>query len=141
MHIDRKHRNGWLKPLLLVIGFPLWFPIIVTLCLVYLMSCILMAPLLLLLFVVFPWAVITFLAVMILNWLVPLPFIFMGEGLYIAMMNLGIALIAFALCIWVGRLAVLFVRKFPDIFRQSYTLLFLRMVLILTAFFGRREKS
>ena len=120
--VRKRKKNGLLW--LVILGFPVWFPLLVTAFAVLLTLAIVFGTLA----IVLPWSLIVSFGASAIALLVVTPVIFMGEGIAAALLTLGAALVLGALCIfclWVGlRLPRLCVRAIGAMFKGFFGLLF-----------------
>ena len=120
--VRKRKKNGLLW--LVILGFPVWFPLLVTAFAVLLTLAIVFGTLA----IVLPWSLIVSFGASAIALLVATPVIFMGEGIAAALLTLGAALVVGALCIfclWVGlRLPRLCVRAIGAMFKGFFGLLF-----------------
>lgn len=120
--VRKRKKNGLLW--LVILGFPVWFPLLVTAFAVLLTLAIVFGTLA----IVLPWSLIVSFGASAIALLVATPVIFMGEGIAAALLTLGAALVLGALCIfclWVGlRLPRLCVRAIGAMFKGFFGLLF-----------------
>lgn len=120
--VRKRKKNGLLW--LVILGFPVWFPLLITAFAVLLTLAIVFGTLA----IVLPWSLIVSFGASAIALLVVTPVIFMGEGIAAALLTLGAALVLGALCIfclWVGlRLPRLCVRAIGAMFKGFFGLLF-----------------
>lgn len=120
--VQKRKKNGLLW--LVILGFPVWFPLLITAFAVLLTVAIVLGTLA----IVLPWSLIVSFGASAFALLVATPVIFMGEGIAAALLTLGVALVVGALCIfclWVGlRLPKLSVRAIGAMFKGFFGLLF-----------------
>ena len=120
--VRKRKKNGLLW--LVILGFPVWFPLLITAFAVLLTLAIVFGTLA----IVLPWSLIVSFGASAIALLVVTPVIFMGEGIAAALLTLGAALVVGALCIfclWVGlRLPRLCVRAIGAMFKGFFGLLF-----------------
>lgn len=128
-HGVQKQRKNGLLIALLIVGFPIWFSLLVTAFCLLLTAAILIATLAM----VVPWSLVVSFGASAIGLLIGTVVIFVGEGIGAAALVLGTALILAALCIfflWAAiRLTKLGAREIGSMFRGFFNLLF-----------GRRNK-
>ena len=128
-HGVQKQRKNGLLIALLIVGFPIWFSLLVTAFCVLLTVAIVVATLA----IVVPWSLVVSFGASAIGLLIGTVVIFVGEGIGAAALVLGTALILGALCIlflWAAiRLTKLGARGIGGMFRGSFDL-----------FFGRRNR-
>ena len=110
--------------LLLILGFPIWFPLLITAFCLLLTAAIVLGTIA----IVLPWSLVISFGASALALLVATPIVFVNEGIGSIFFTLGAALIVGALCIfclWLGlRLAKLAVRAIGAMFKGFFNLLF-----------------
>ncbi len=120
---SKKKGNG-LVIALLILGFPLWFPLLITAFCLLLTAAIVIGTLAM----VVPWSLVVSFGASALGLLIATPIILMGEGIAAAVLTLGTALVLGALCVfsvWIGlRLAKFGAKAIGAIFRGFFKLLF-----------------
>ena len=120
--VQKRKKNGLLW--LVILGFPLWLPLLITAFAVLLTVAIVLGTLT----IVLPWSLIVSFGASAIALLIATPAVFVGEGIASALLTLGAALVVGALCIfclWVGlRLPRLCVRAIGSIFKGFFGLLF-----------------
>lgn len=120
----KKQRKSGLVIVLLILGFPLWLPLLITAFAVLLTLAIVIVTLAM----VLPWSLIVAFGASALGLLIVTPIILTGEGIAAAVLVLGAALVLAALCIfclWVGlRLVKLGAKGIAAMFSGSFKLLF-----------------
>ncbi len=123
-HVAQKPKRSGLVMWLLILGFPVWLPLLITAFAVLLTLAIVIATLAM----VVPWSLVVSFGASALGLLIATPIIFMGEGIAAAVLVLGAALVLGALCIfclWVGlRLTKLGAKGIAAMFSGSFKLLF-----------------
>ena len=123
-HVAQKPKRSGLVMWLLILGFPVWLPLLITAFAVLLTLAIVIATLAM----VVPWSLVVSFGASALGLLIATPIILMGEGIAAAVLVLGAALVLGALCIfclWVGlRLTKLGVKGIAAMFSGSFKLLF-----------------
>lgn len=120
----RKEGDSSMTLLLLILGFPLWFPLLLTaFCLLLTFPIVLIT-----LAIVLPWSLVVSFGASALALLVATPIICVGEGLAAMLITFGAALVLGALCVfclWVGlRLAGISIRAVGATFRAFFDFLF-----------------
>ena len=122
--VAKKQRKSGLVIALLILGFPLWFPLLITAFVVLLTLAIVFATLT----IVLPWSLVVSFGASALALLFATAVVLVGEGIVAAVLTLGTALILGALCIfclWVGlRLTGWIVRAIGAMFKGFFKLLF-----------------
>ena len=120
----RKGKNNAMPILLIILGFPLWFPLLI----VAFSLLLTFAIVLITLAIVVPWSLVISFGASAIALLAATPVICVGEGLAAMLITLGTALVLGALCIfclWVGlRLAGVSVRAVGAAFRGFFNLIF-----------------
>ncbi len=110
--------------LLLILGFPIWFPLLVAAFCILLSLAIVIATLAM----VLPWALMVSFGASALGLLIATPFVFFADGMVVGMLALGAAFVMAALCIftlWVAlRLTVLGAKGIGAMFKGFFKLLF-----------------
>ena len=121
--VQKQKKNG-LVIALLIVGFPIWFSLLVTAFCLLLTVAIVIATLA----IVVPWSLVVSFGASALALLLATGLIFVGEGIGATILVLGIALVLVALCIfslWAAiRLTKLGARGIGGMFRGSFNLLF-----------------
>ena len=124
-YTQKQKKNGLIITLL-IIGFPIWFSLLVTAFCVLLTVAIVVATLA----IVVPWSLVVSFGASALALLIATPIIFTGEGIGAAVLVLGAAFILAALCIfslWAAlRLTKLGTKGIGAMFRGCFKLLFER---------------
>lgn len=122
-HGVQKQRKNGLLIALLIVGFPIWFSLLVTAFCLLLTAAILIATLAM----VVPWSLVVSFGASAIGLLIGTVVIFVGEGIGAAALVLGTALILAALCIfflWAAiRLTKLGARGIGSMFRGFFNLL------------------
>lgn len=122
----RKGKNNAMPILLIILGFPLWFPLLI----VAFSLLLTFAIVLITLAIVVPWSLVVAFGASAVALLAATPLILVGEGLSAMLLTLGSALMLGALCIfclWIAlRLAGVSVRAVGATFRGFFNLLFQR---------------
>jgi uncharacterized membrane protein len=122
-HGVQKQRKNGLLIALLIVGFPIWFSLLVTAFCLLLTAAILIATLAM----VVPWSLVVAFGASAIGLLIGMVVIFVGEGIGAAALVLGTALILGALCIfalWVAiRLTGLGAKGIGGMFRGFFNLL------------------
>lgn len=125
-HVAQKPKRSGLVMWLLILGFPVWLPLLITAFAVLLTLAIVIATLAM----VVPWSLVVSFGASALGLLIATPIILMGEGIAAAVLVLGAALVLGALCIfclWVGlRLTKLGAKGIAAMFSGSFKLFFER---------------
>lgn len=120
----KKHKRSGLIVCLLILGFPLWFPLLVTAFCLLLTLAIVLATVA----IVLPWSLVVSFGASGVGLLVVTPLIFAQEGIASAALVLGVAFVSVALCIffvWIGKtLTKLAARAIGATFRGFFKLLF-----------------
>ena len=120
----QKQKKSRTMILLLILGFPLWLPLLVTAFSVLLTFAIVIATLAM----VVPWSLVVSFGASALGLLLATPIVFVGEGIAAALLVLGCAFVLAALCIFVLwaalRLTTLGAKGIGAMFSGSYKLLF-----------------
>ena len=120
----QKQKKGRAMILLLILGFPIWFPLLVAAFSILLSLAIVIATLAM----VVPWALVVSFGASAVGLLIVTPFVLAGEGIAAAVLVLGTTLILAALCIfclWIGlRLTVLGAKGIGAMFKGFFKLLF-----------------
>ncbi|MBO7273588.1 MAG: hypothetical protein J6V22_01910 [Clostridia bacterium] len=110
--------------LLLILGFPIWFPLLVAAFCILLSLAIVIATLAM----VVPWSLMVSFGASALGLLIATPFVFFADGMVVGMLALGAAFVMAALCIftlWVAlRLTVLGAKGIGAMFKGFFKLLF-----------------
>ena len=110
--------------LVLILGFPIWFPLLITAFCLLLTAAIVLGTIA----IVLPWSLIISFGASALALLVATPIVFVNEGIGAILFALGAALIAVSLvifCLWLGlRLAKFSVRAIAAMFKGFFKLLF-----------------
>lgn len=110
--------------LLLILGFPIWFPLLITAFCLLLTAAIVLGTIA----IVLPWSLVISFGASALALLVATPIVFVNEGIGAILFALGAALIVGALgifCLWLGlRLARFSVRAIAAMFKGFFKLLF-----------------
>ena len=123
-HVAQKPKRSGLVMWLLILGFPVWLPLLITAFAVLLTLAIVIATLAM----VVPWSLVVSFGASALGLLIATPIIFMGEGIAAAVLVRGATLVLGALCIfclWVGlRLTKLGAKGIAAMFSGSFKLLF-----------------
>lgn len=118
----QKKRSG-LVIVLLILGFPLWFPLLITAFSLLLTAAIVIGVLA----IVLPWSLVASFGASALGLLIATAVVLVGEGIGAAAITLGAALVLGALCIfclWVGiHLAKLGAKGIGAMFSGSFKLL------------------
>lgn len=121
--VQKRKKSGFAIAML-ILGFPLWFPLLVTAFAILLTLAIVLGTLA----IVLPWSLIVSFGASAVALLVVTPVVFIGEGIAVALLTLGAALVVGALCIlclWVGlRLPRLCARAIGAMFKGFFRLLF-----------------
>ena len=122
--VPQKRNRSGLTVCLLILGFPLWFPLLVTaFCLLLTLAIVIGV-----LAVVVPWSLVVSFGASALGLLIATPIILMGEGIAAAAFTLGTVLVLVALCIfclWVGvHLTKLGAKGIGATFKGFFRLLF-----------------
>ena len=122
--VQKQKKRSGLVIALLILGFPLWFPLLITAFAVLLTLAIVLATLT----IVLPWSLVASFGASALALLVATAVVLVGEGIGAAALTLGTALVLGALCIfclWVGiRLTGLIIRAIGAMFKGFFKLLF-----------------
>ena len=122
--VTKKRRPSGAVILLLILGFPLWFPLLLTAFCLLLTVAIVIATLA----VVLPWSLVVSFGASAIGLLIGTAVILVGEGIGAAVLVLGTALVLGALCIftlWAAlRLTVLGAKGIGAMFRGSCKLIF-----------------
>lgn len=122
--VSKKQRKSGLVIALLILGFPLWFPLLITAFAVLLTLAIVLATLT----IVLPWSLVVSFGASALALLFVTAVVLVGEGIAAAVLTLGTALLLGALCIfclWIGlRLTGWIVRAISVMFKGFFKLLF-----------------
>ena len=122
----QKQKKSNLVIWLLILGFPVWLPLLITALSVLLTLAIVIAVLA----IVLPWSLIVSFGASALALLIVTPIILTGEGVAAAVLVLGTALVLAALCIfclWAGlHLTKLGAKGIGAMFKGSFKLLFER---------------
>lgn len=120
----QKQKKGRAMILLLILGFPIWFPLLVAAFSILLSLAIVITTLTM----VVPWALVVSFGASAVGLLIVTPFVLAGEGIAAAVLVLGTTLILAALCIfclWIGlRLTVLGAKGIGAMFKGFFKLLF-----------------
>ena len=120
----QKQKKSALQITLLILGFPVWFPLLVTVFCLLLTAAILIATLAM----VLPWSLVISFGASAVALLMATATILMGEGIGAAVLVLGVAFVLAALCIfslWAAlRLTKLGARGIGAMFRGCFKLLF-----------------
>ncbi len=123
-HVARKPKRSGLTVVLLILGFPLWLPLLIVAFCVLLVAAIVIGTLA----IVVPWSLVASFGASALGLLVATPIICVGEGVPAMIFTLGAALVLGALCIfclWVGlRLTKLAAKGIAAMFEGSFKLIF-----------------
>lgn len=122
--VAQKRSKSGIVILLLILGFPLWFPLLITAFCLLLTAAILIVTLAM----VLPWSLAISFGVSALGLLIGTAVILVGEGIGAAVLVLGTALVLGALCIftlWVAlRLTALGAKGIAAMFSGSCKLIF-----------------
>lgn len=122
--VVKKQRKSGLVIALLILGFPLWLPLLITAFAVLLTLAIVLATLA----IVLPWSLVVAFGASALGLLVVTPIVLIGEGIAALLFTVGGALVVGSLCIfclWVGlRLTGWIVRVIGAMFKGFFKLLF-----------------
>lgn len=120
----QKQKKNGLVITLLILGFPVWFPLLVTVFCLLLTAAILIATLAM----VLPWSLVISFGASAVALLMATAIILTGEGIGAAVLVLGVAFVLAALCIfslWAAlRLTKLGARGIGAMFRGCFKLLF-----------------
>ena len=120
----KKQKKGGTMILLLILGFPLWFPLLVAAFCILLALAVVVATLAM----VVPWSLVVSFGASALGLLIATPIICVGEGIPAMILTLGAALMLGALCIfclWVGlRLTKLAAKGIAAMFKGTCKLIF-----------------
>ncbi len=120
----KKQKKGGTMILLLILGFPLWFPLLVAAFCILLALAVVIATLAM----VVPWSLVVSFGASALGLLIAIPIICVGEGIPAMILTLGAALMLGALCIfclWVGlRLTKLAAKGIAAMFKGTCKLIF-----------------
>ena len=120
----QKQKKGRAMILLLILGFPIWFPLLVAAFSILLSLAIVIATLAM----VVPWSLVVSFGASAVGLLIVTPFVLAGEGIAAAVLVLGTTLILAALCIfwlWIGlRLTVLGAKGIGAMFKGFFKLIF-----------------
>ncbi len=120
----RKQKKNGLLIVLLILGFPVWFPLLLTAFCLLLTVAIVLAVLA----IVVPWSLVVSFGASVLGLLIATPIILTGEGLAAMLLTLGTALVLLALCIfslWAAlRLTKLGAKGTGAMFKGFFKLLF-----------------
>ena len=120
----QKTRKSGLTVCLLILGFPLWFPLFITAFCLLLTAAIVIGTLAM----VVPWSLVVSFGASALGLLLAVAIVLTGEGIAAATLVLGTALVLAALCIfslWVAlRLTALSAKGIASMFRGFFKLLF-----------------
>lgn len=120
----KKQKKGGTMILLLILGFPLWFPLLVAAFCILLALAVVIATLAM----VVPWSLVVSFGASALGLLTAIPIICVGEGIPAMILTLGAALMLGALCIfclWVGlRLTKLAAKGIAAMFKGTCKLIF-----------------
>ena len=121
---EQKQKRSSLVIWLLILGFPVWLPLLITAFAVLLTLAIVIATLAM----VVPWSLIVSFGAASLALLIATPVILTGEGIAAAVLVLGTALVLAALsifCLWAGlHLTKLGAKGIGAMFKGSFKLLF-----------------
>jgi len=122
--VRQKEKKSGFVIALLILGFPLWFPLLVTAFCLLLTVAIVLATICM----VVPWSLVVSFGASALGLLIATSVILVGEGIASAALTLGVALVLGALCIfclWASlKLAKLGARAIGAMFRGFFNLLF-----------------
>ncbi len=122
--VAQKQKKSGLVILLIILGFPLWLPLLITAFCLLLTAAIVIVTLAM----VLPWSLVVSFGASALGLLIATPIIFVGEGIAAATLTLGTALVLAALCIfslWVSiRLTALGAKGIAAMFSGSFKLIF-----------------
>ena len=117
--VQKQKKRSGLVVALLILGFPLWFPLLITAFAVLLTLAIVLA---------LPWSLVASFGASALALLIATAVVLVGEGIGAAALTLGTALVLGALCIfclWVGiRFTGLIIRAIGAMFKGFFKLLF-----------------
>lgn len=120
----KKQKKSNLVIWLLILGFPVWLPLLITAFCLLLTAAIVIATLAM----VVPWSLIVSFGASALGLLLATPIVFVGEGIAAALLVLGCAFVLAALCIFVLwaalRLTTLGAKGIGAMFSGSFKLLF-----------------
>ena len=120
----QKEKKSGLAIALLILGFPLWFPLFITVFCLLLTVAIVLATLCM----VVPWSLVVSFGASALGLLVATAVILVGEGIGVAALVLGTAFVLAALCIfslWAAiRLSALSAKGIGAMFRGFFKLIF-----------------
>ena len=120
----QKQKKNGLVITLLILGFPVWFPLLVAVFCLLLTAAILIATLAM----VLPWSLVISFGASAVALLMATAIILTGEGIGAAVLVLGVAFVLAALCIfslWAAlHLTKLGTRGISDMFRGCFKLLF-----------------
>ena len=120
----QKQKKGRAMILLLILAFPVWFPLLVAAFSILLSLAIVIATLAM----VVPWSLVVSFGASAVGLLIVTPFVLAGEGIAAAVLVLGTTLILAALCIfclWIGlRLTVLGAKGIGAMFKGFFKLIF-----------------
>ena len=123
-HVTRKPKRNGLTVVLLILGFPLWLPLLIVAFCVLLVAAIVIGTLA----IVVPWSLVVSFGASALGLLVAVPIICVGEGIPAMIFTLGAVLVLGALCIfslWAGlRLTRLAAKGIAAMFGGSFKLIF-----------------
>ena len=122
-YVQKQKKNG-LTVWLLILGFPLWFPLFITVFCLLLTAAIVIGTLAM----VVPWSLVVSFGAAALGLLVATAVILVGEGIGAAALVLGTAFVLAALCIfslWAAlRLSALAAKGIGAMFRGFFKLIF-----------------
>ena len=120
---QKRKKRGWIT-LLLILGFPLWLPLLVAGFSILLTLAIVIATLAM----VVPWSLVISFGASAIGLLLTTAIVLTGEGIAAALLVLGCAFVLAALCIFVLwaalRLTILGAKGIGALFRGSFKLLF-----------------
>ena len=120
---ERRKGDG-MTILLLILGFPIWFPLLVAAFCILLSLAIVIATLAM----VVPWSLMVSFGASALGLLIATPFVFFADGIVEGLLFLGAVFVLAALCIftlWVAlRLTVLGAKGIGAMFKGFFKLLF-----------------
>lgn len=122
--VPQKRNRSGLTVCLLILGFPLWFPLLVTAFSLLLVLAVVLATVC----IIVPWSLVVSFGASGIGLLVVTPIVFAQEGIASAALTLGVAFVLAALCIffvWIGKtLTKLAARAIGATFRGFFKLLF-----------------
>ena len=123
-YVQKQKKGGNMTVLSLILGFPLWFPLLITAFCLLLTVAIVIATLAM----VVPWSLVVAFGASAVGLLIGTGIIFVGEGIGAAVLVLGSAFVLAALAIfslWAAlRLTVLGARASAAMFRGFFKLIF-----------------